>query len=1252
MIGSYRLLDVIGEGGMGIVYRAEHVETRDRVAIKTVRLTHERELESLRREIYALQRIDHPGVVRILDEGVTAGAPWYSMELLNGETLSDFNRGAWLAVGGATPSSSSNNDEIETQIDLPARDRPRATQDDNAGPRRAAAAGQLETALALVRGLCASLAFLHGEGIVHRDLKSANVFLRADRSPVLIDFGLVWRFPGALAREVLDVSMPVAGTAGYMAPEQILGDNVDARADLYAVGCVLYELVTGHLPYRNEPLIRKLSGPPTAPSRVVDGVPPALDALILRLLEKRPRDRLGHAADIVLAIDTILGSPRPNGQRPSSTPRSYVYRPELTGRDAPFKALRAHFDNLERGDGGCVVLRGESGIGQTYLAMTAVRHAITRGLQVVAGASTPLGASSGTGRRNESPLHPFGRFFEAVADRCMVEGKAKTEHLLGARGKLLDAYEPRFADLPGQDEHPHPPELPAKAARQRLFAALAETLGAYASTWPLVLVLDDLQWADELSQQFLTSLEPEFFAVHPILVLATYRAEETSDALRGLSARAHVTHIDLGPLDEATVAAIATDMLGLDDPSPTFFRSLAVKAEGNPFFVGEYVRAAVDEGLVRRDASGRWRVVEKAAEVPLPGTLRELVRRRVEGLSPDARALLEVASIVGRDVDAGFLAQIGGVDAESQRGAIQALLARQILEEPEPGRLRFLHDKLREHTYEQVERGRRRSVHLVTARSLEAQGKSTGGLPRLYARLAHHYLETDESAKAIDYLEKAATQALASFANREAIRLFGQANTLDDTNGKAAIAGGDVRLRRARRERQLADAHYGLGELEPVLEHGRRALAWMGEPSPTSNRGWLGHLSYNIGLQLLHRLRPQAFVVAGERERELAREASVATQRLAVRYYYNFDALPLIASSFRSVNLAERASTGVSAATAYGILSMTLGISKLHGLGRRYGELARAIAKETDDRVGLVFSLYARAAWRIGDGAWDEVRALSNEAFDVSRRDGAVPDPSDVAIIETLLAHTEFYTGRFEESRRMFDRIEATARARGNAQYTAWGLYASARALIPLGRIDDARVKLEEAHALLEDQIDVPSRIMCPGLLASVYLALGDRARAVTFADITAARIRKNLPTVFATVAGYVGVADVYLAEWHRSIREKGDVRAARGRVRSAMFALWSFALNIPIGRPYYHRVRGLELVALGRTRSARRAFARAIDWATRLGMPYEEALARLELGASSPRPAAHGIGRSSSPEPRSCSRRWSAPSISRERAP
>ena len=568
-----------------------------------------------------------------------------------------------------------------------------------------------------------------------------------------------------------------------------------------------------------------------------------------------------------------------------------------------------------------------------------------------------------------------------------------------------------------------------------------------------------------------------------------------------------------------------------------------------------------------------------------------------------------------------LLSLVQDVQADAQRDAVRELLARQILEEPESGYLRFLHDKLREHTYEQMDPARRRATHHATARALEARGHAAPEtLPLLYPRLAHHFAQAGETEKALFYLDKAGAQALASFANRDAIRFLREALALDGALGEIPTSRSRlahaVRMRRARWERQLADAHYPLGELDDVLVHGRRALRWLGEVPPETSGAWVKHLLMNVPLQVMHRLRPGTFVVEGEQQREIVREAAIANQRLAVRFYYNFDALPMIASSLRAVNLAERDGQNPSAAMPYGMLGITVGISKLHGLGNLYSALAVDVARAAGDRAGLVFALYAKATWRIGDAAWDEVRALCNEALAVGAAGGA-PDPQDVAISRTLLAHCDFYTGRFEDSRRIFGEIEAAARTRDNDQFIAWGLYAAARALIPMGEVARARVMLEEANQRLEKQNDVPSRIIAPGLLASVHLTLGDRTEAVAFADLATARIKKNLPTVFATVAGYVGAAEVHLSEWERArslSASASDLRAAEAKARSAVLALGMLAWSIPLGRPYYYRIRGLELRIAGKTRRARRAHVRALDWSTRLAMPYERAQAHADL--------------------------------------
>ena len=736
--GPYRVIRKIGSGGMGVVYQAKHRETGDLVAIKTVpgeldprTHKHLNGLVGIRREIHALRRVQHPGIVCVVDNGVTDGLPWVAMRLLQGRTL---------------------DKHFEALRTRPASE----------------GAPHVRTMLTVIRRLCAPLAFLHGQGLVHRDLKPANIFLQNDDRPMLFDLGLAVHFGGVGGREELDDEQ-TAGTMRYMAPEQLRGELVDARADLYALGCILYEWVTGEPP-------SILSHPPIQPSRLAPGIPRRLNNLILKLLERLPQDRIGYAADVATEL-VALGAEAETDDGPP--PRAYLYRPQIAGRTNALAMLETAVHAAGEGRGGLALIHGESGVGKTRLA----REVIIKSSQWVAGGKqlivrtgscvAPGAGEAGATAAVASPLHPLRSVLATATDRARTS-RTEADQLFGPRGKVLSAYAPELLDLPGQAEQPPPPSLPPDKARARVISALQETLWALAKLSPLLIVLDDLQWADDLTLSLLNALAKAGLDNHGVLIVGTYRSEEeeTRPELTDLASMAGVTTIPLGRLDADSVEEMVSGMLGGNTPWAVL-EALSRYSEGNPFFVAEYLHAAIEEGILRRDEAGRLCFDARDAAgalsaMPLPHTVENLVGRRLDRLNAEERTLAEWAAVLGQELDDKLL-RSGAHRGDAAMDALAALKARHLLEETEDGKLRFAHDKIRQIAYQRIAFATRIELHQRAGEALE---KRYAAEPDKAQELGYHFAGAGRHDKAAKYFAQAADRAQEVYANGDAIRFY------------------------------------------------------------------------------------------------------------------------------------------------------------------------------------------------------------------------------------------------------------------------------------------------------------------------------------------------------------------------------------------------------------------------------------------------------------------------------------------------
>ena len=334
----YHLEAEIGRGGMAAVYRARDEKLNRVVAVKVLseaglgtagraRLVHEAQ---------AAAQLNHPNIVTVHDVGEVEGTPYIVMELVEGGSL---------------------------------HDRPPASN--------AALVG-------IARQVCTALEHAHAHGIVHRDLKPENVLLTPDGTAKLTDFGLALSIASRTTTEGV-----IAGTVFYLAPEQALGQPLDGRTDLYAVGVMLYELTTGRLPFAaDDPLAvvsQHLYTPVVPPSTYNDAIPPALETLILKLMAKRPEDRPASAADVRRALESIDLSPAKAGRAAPASMLERIARGHLVARDRELHEARSLWQQAAAGQGQVLLISGEPGVGKTRLTRELAAQAAVSGGTVLTG---------------------------------------------------------------------------------------------------------------------------------------------------------------------------------------------------------------------------------------------------------------------------------------------------------------------------------------------------------------------------------------------------------------------------------------------------------------------------------------------------------------------------------------------------------------------------------------------------------------------------------------------------------------------------------------------------------------------------------------------------------------------------------------------------------------------------------------------------------------------------------------------------
>ena len=676
---------------MGEVYRVLDLEQGQACALKILNTMVDQKAVHRRfhREFQVLNRFQHPRLVRTYTWGFAEERPYFTMEYLPGRTLEKI---------------------IADHARL----------------------GQFRTShfFALVQQIVEGVAYIHAQGAVHRDLKPSNIMVLETEEGIettILDLGL------AKFRHLHSVSITqtgaTIGTAEYMSPEQGKGLWVDHRSDLYSLGIILYEMLTGTPPFSGQNPISVIlkhireSPPPMSEAHVE--VPEQTQQIVLQLLAKEAVDRYQSAEEVVQALNGVASSRFVLPDDEQRDVHRKVMRPQFVGRESEMKTLRAMLKDVQAGEQRVVLISGEAGVGKSRLVEELLGDALIYDFLCL----------KGSGREEGGQIY----------------------------GALIDAFQRvKMTDLVGRETD--------KFSVMERWLQLLKTLR---QKQPVVLCLEDIQWLDELTLEFLQYVlrDPE---PCPFLLCLTCQWSNREPIPKEIENFIHsnelagATRIQLGDLPREEVGYLAASMLGERSIPQDALQTLFRETGGQPLFVVEAVRTLVHADVVRQNVFGDWQWGE-FPETLLSDDISEVLYRRITALSAVQRQVMEYACVFFNDFSFDLLASIWLGDELELVDVLEDLIVEGLLiTYGDEERYRFSQGLYRRAIYDRMQDVRRRLLHREIGDILE----KTEDAEELTEELADHFAAAEDRNKALKYMRLSGKKALKIQAYRQALRRF------------------------------------------------------------------------------------------------------------------------------------------------------------------------------------------------------------------------------------------------------------------------------------------------------------------------------------------------------------------------------------------------------------------------------------------------------------------------------------------------
>lgn len=718
--GRYYIESKVGDGRLGVVFRAMDTRHNQAVAIKILSPSFsEAAMTQFLQQGRQIIDLHHTNIVNVYDCDQEQGLSFMVEEFIEARTLQDI-----------------------------LNDRPHEPF-------------PLDIALAIAEAIIRGLEYAHARGVVHGDLKPKNVLLDKDAVKIS-DFGLGRLESG---RSLLNIDVPLsAHSAQYLAPEQLVGHPIDARTDLYALGVILYQMFTGYLPFLDEsnglePSRRTTPRPPT---ELNPNLSHSLAHLILKLLDKDAEKRYDSAHQLRRIFASLVTISNHAQQGYSFARQQW---PPLVGQTRPLQLLMELWQQTIDGHGQLAFISGEAGIGKTHLVQELGRRV---------GMATLL---MGSGRPVDikGPYHPFveavRHYWAEVTNNSRTDAPDVVRPLMNSLAQLV----PGLARILPDVEQPDPDATPNKTG------GLVQAIQRATEMRPVLLILDDLHLTDPATLRLLHYLAQHCTNTR-LMIVGVYQTESTRrhQPLQNLFTElAHgpgFTQINLDPLNKTEVRQLLQEVWSQKVPVD-LVASIYRRTGGNPLHVAGIALGLLGEEVVTWH-DGAWHFAP-VVEAGLPHDAHEAIMWRLNHLSRETQTLLRQAAVLGLNFSFDDLHEMSDLSEWDALESLDIALERQLIHEASNQKVySFSHPEVQRALYDSLSPLKRQLMHREAAEALERRYQADHA-PVVEA-LAYHYFHANELEKALIFSIQMARQSEALYAYRNALAGYTQALSILD----------------------------------------------------------------------------------------------------------------------------------------------------------------------------------------------------------------------------------------------------------------------------------------------------------------------------------------------------------------------------------------------------------------------------------------------------------------------------------------